>query len=221
MKPYYKDASVTIYHTDCREILATLSADTLVTDPPFNVGKNYGVSTDDLATDEYGALMGLLAACAFDRQAWIAPTNRLAMFARLLGDEAKPVVIRRGAQGPKRWGWYDQFDMVLVRGKPNEYVTNLWDNIRLKGEGYFFREETYGHPGYTPYAILARLTGILTPPGGTMIDPFCGTGTSLVAAKSLGLRAVGIEIEEEYCEVAARRLCQEVFDFDRQRPVAV
>lgn len=212
-KPYYQDDSVTIYHGDCLDVLCYVAGDALVTDPPFNVGKDYGESTDDLSASMYESTMEMVSALGPYRQAWVVPTNRLALFARLLGDEARPVVIRRGAKGPKRWGWYDQFDMALVRGKPNEYVSNLWDNIRLKGEGYFFREESYGHPGYTPYAILARLTGLLTPAGGTVIDPFSGTGTTLVAAKSQGLRAVGIELDERWCEIAAERLCQSVMDF--------
>lgn len=213
MKPYYQDDAVTLYHGDCWKVMGWVTADCLVTDPPFNVGKDYGESQDALTSAAYTGLMGMLAASGPERQAWVTPTNRLTLFARLLGDDARPVVIRRGAKGPKRWGWYDQFDMALVRGKPNEYVANLWDNIRLKGEGYFFREETYGHPGYTPYAILARLTGLLTPPGGTVIDPFAGTGTTLVAAKSQGLRAIGVELDERWCAVAAERLCQSVFDF--------
>ncbi len=214
MKPYYQDDAVTLYHGDVHDVLRDVGeVHALVTDPPFNVGKDYGESQDDLAATMYEAMMGMLATLGPERQAWVAPTNRLALFARLLGDEARPVVIRRGAKGPKRWGWYDQFDMALVRGKPNEYQSNLWDNIRLKGEGYFFREESYDHPGYTPYAILARLTGLLTPPGGTVLDPFAGTGTTLVAAKSQGLHAVGIELDERWCQIAAERLEQGVLDF--------
>ena len=60
--------------------------------------------------------MSMVATRGPERQAWITPTNRMSLFARLLGPEALPVVVRRGAKGPKRWGWFDQFDMVLVRG---------------------------------------------------------------------------------------------------------
>lgn len=208
--PYYDEGGITIYHGDCLNVLRYVTADALVTDPPFNVGKDYGASTDDLSNSMYEALMGAVAELGPDRQAWVTPTNRLALFARLLGDVAQPVVIRRGAKGPKRWGWYDQFDMALVRGRPNAYVSNLWDNIRLKGEGYYFREETYEHPGYTPYAILARLVGLLTPAGGTVLEPFMGTGTTLVAAKSQCLAAIGVEVEERWCEIAAERLAQGV-----------
>lgn len=209
MKPYYEDDFATLYHGDCREVLPLDDGDCLVTDPPFNVGKDYGTSDDALPMAEYEAMIHALSTSGPERQAWITPTNRLAMFARILGDEARPVVIRRGAQGPKRWGWFDQFDMALVLGKPREYVSNLWDGIRLKGEGYFFREHSYDHPGYTPYPIMLRLVDLLADEGAVVIEPFAGTGTTLVAAKQIGRRAIGVELDERYCEIAAKRLAQD------------
>jgi site-specific DNA-methyltransferase (adenine-specific) len=207
--PYYDHAGITLYNADCRDILPQLSADCLVTDPPFNVKKDYGVSNDDLSPEEYRALMAVIAEYPAQHQAWVTPNKCLALFLSLLPD-AQPVIVRRGAQGPKRWGWYDQFDILLVRGRPNRYVSNLWDGIRLKGEGYFFREDSFDHPGYTPYPIMLRCIDLLTQPGQTIIDPFAGTGTALRAAKDLGRTAIGIELDEHWCEVAARRLQQEV-----------
>lgn len=210
--PYYNDGRALLYHGDCRDLLelACIDADVLITDPPFNVGKDYGASQDDLATDEYAALMRYVADYGPERQAWVTPNVRLPLFLELLGPEARPVIVRRGAQGPKRWGWYDQFDLLLVRGKPTRYESNLWDGIRLKGEGYFFREEHYDHPGYTPYALISKLVGLMAEPGQTIVDPFAGTGTTLVAAKSLGCRAHGMELEQRWCAIAASRLAQEV-----------
>lgn len=210
MEPYYQHAGITIYHGDCREILPNLIADSLITDPPFNVGKDYGESTDDLPLGEYVEMLEAIAKWGPATQAWVTPTNRLAMFSRVLGDSVRPVVVQRGVIGPKRWGWYDQFDMILVRGKPNKYAKNHWSDIRLKGEGYFFRENTFGHPGYTPFRIMQRLAGLLTE--SVVIDTFLGTGTMAIAAKQIGLCAIGIELEERYCEIAAKRLSQEVLD---------
>ena len=118
------------------------------------------------------------------------------------------IVIPRGATGPFRGGWSDQFEIALCIGKPAKCVSDLWKGIRLKGEGYFFTEETWGHPGYTPYPIMAKATSLLTTESVT--DPFCGTGTTLRAAKDQNRKAIGIEINEAYCEIAAKRMQQEV-----------
>ena len=91
-------------------------------------------------------------------------------------------------------------------------MSDLWKGIRLKAEGYFFREETFGHPGYTPYPILAKSIALLTDINETVLDPFSGTGTALRAAKDLNRKAIGIEINERYCEIAAKRMSQMVME---------
>lgn len=211
MTPYYQDDLVTLYHGDCREILPTLDADVVVTDPPFNVGKDYGVYKDKLPDDEYEDMMRVVAAAA-PRHGWVAPHVQLRLFLELLGPHAVTVVVRRGAAGPYRFGWANQFEMLLAVGKPNRMTPDLWDDIRLKGEGYFFREDHYDNPGYTPYQILARLVSLLSLPGELVVDPFSGTGTTLHAAKAQGRRVVGIEVDERWCDVAAARCAQEVLD---------
>ena len=68
------------------------------------------------------------------------------------------------------------------------------------------------HPTQKPVDIITPLLRYSVPPGGSAMDPFCGSGSTLVAAKALGLHGVGIEIKERYCEIAANRLRQEVLD---------
>jgi site-specific DNA-methyltransferase (adenine-specific) len=73
--------------------------------------------------------------------------------------------------------------------------------------------ERVAHPTQKPLALIKWCLSLF-PDARTVLDPFAGSGTTLVAAKAMGLRAVGIEIEERYCEIAAKRLSQEVFDFE-------
>lgn len=74
-------------------------------------------------------------------------------------------------------------------------------------------QQSKQHPCPFPIEIPLRLISSSCPKNGTVLEPFCGSGTTLRAAKDLGLKAIGIELEEKYCEIAARRLEQEVFDF--------
>jgi site-specific DNA-methyltransferase (adenine-specific) len=91
-----------------------------------------------------------------------------------------------------------------------------WDALPLLGEpAGEFRNE---HPTVKPLALMRYLCKLVTPPGGIVLDPFMGSGTTLLAAKHLGRKAIGIELEERYCEIAAKRLAQEVFDFTPPEP---
>lgn len=212
-RPYYQDDAVTIYHADCRAILPLLGpVDLVLTDPPYNAGKDYEVASDALSVGDYERFMAETVEQSrrlAPHQAWIAPRYQLRLFMSLLPD-AHLVAVRRGAAGPYRGGWSDQFEIALAVGKPNRIVPDLWEDIRLKGEGYFFREETFGHPGYTPQPIMARFIALLSDEGATVVDPFLGTGTTARAAKDLGRKCIGIEINERYCEIAAKRMAQGV-----------
>jgi DNA modification methylase len=75
-----------------------------------------------------------------------------------------------------------------------------------------------GHPCPKPVRWMRWVIGLASDPGDVILDPFMGSGTTLVAAKSDGRRAVGIEIEERYCEIAARRLDQQVLDLEWVSP---
>jgi len=215
LKPYFQDNSTTIYHGDCRKILPQLTEqiDLVLTDPPYNAGKDYGdESNDKMTLEEYEAWCAECVAITLPKannQFWVAPRYQLRLWLNLL-PKAHLIVIPRGATGPFRGGWSDQFEIALAIGKPSQCVPDLWKGIRLKGEGYFFREETYGHPGYTPKPIFDRAITLLSPVNGIILDPFCGTGTSLRSAKDLSRKAIGIEIEERYCHIAAERMRQGV-----------
>lgn len=75
------------------------------------------------------------------------------------------------------------------------------------------QEENINHPARMPMPMAVSHIATWTDPGETVLDPFMGSGTTLRAAKDLGRRAIGIEIEEKYCEIAAKRMAQEVLEF--------
>ena len=214
MKPYYDDGQITIYHGDCREILPNLnSVDLVVTDPPYNVGKDYGTASDSLSGEEYESFMRTIVNHArrlSEAHVWVAPRYKMAMWWALLPD-AHEIVIPMRAGNAIRQDWSSKYATLLIVGTPDSlHPDDLWENIRHRGEGYFFREETFGHPGYTPYPIMARAIATMSKSPSLIVDPFMGSGTTLRAAKNLGRKAIGIEIEERYCEIAVKRLAQEV-----------
>ena len=142
-------------------------------------------------------------------QAWVAPRYKMALWWSLL-PTAHEVVIPMRAGNAIRQGWSSKFSVVLTVGTPPDHADDLWEGIRHRGEGYYFREETYGHPGYTPEPIIRRCISLLSKEGETVLDPFLGTGTTARVAKDLSRKCIGIEVNERYLEIAAKRLAQEV-----------
>ena len=222
MKPYYDHAGIQIYHGDCREILPSIKADMLVTDPP------YGIALDtDYSRRSNFAVKGR----KYDQiQGDEVPMD----FAFLFGIGKVQVVW--GANNwpaqlpfePKRDGWIcwdkrtiESADSIL--GSPFELAAvigqRIYRMIRLQHCGVKHADGDRAgrfHPTQKPVMLFRHCLSFL--PDGIIVDPFLGSGSSLVAAKELGRRAIGIEIEERYCEVAAKRLSQEVFDFSEVKP---
>ena len=191
MRPYYDHGGIIIYHADNRDVLPHLArAAAIVTDPPYNVGKDYGTHNDSMTPEQYAEwckeIMSLCLPLS-ENQFWVAPRYKMALWLSLLPD-AHLIVIPRGACGPFRQGWSDQFETALAVGKPNKCFPDLWNGIRLKGEGYFFREETFDHPGYTPSPIMQRAVELFSNQGDTIIEPFCGTGTTLRTGQGFGAK---------------------------------
>lgn len=214
----------TLYLGDCLEVMGGLEpVDAVVTDPPYNAGKDYGTASDDLSEEDYsGFMIRVIEECKriAKHQFWVAPRYKMNLFLGLLPD-SHIIVIPRGASGPFRQGWSDQFETALAVGKPYGAPSDLWKGIRLKGEGYFFRENTFGHPGYTPYPIMGKAVECMSRE--SVLDPFMGSGTTGVACANLGRKFIGIEIEEKFFDIACRRIeqaaAQTRMEFDRPKPV--
>jgi site-specific DNA-methyltransferase (adenine-specific) len=185
------------------------SVDAVITDPPYNVGKDYGTHNDSMPDKEYILWSEKITTEALrisSVQFWVAPRYKLELWIRLL-PKSHLIVIPRGAAGPFRGGWSDNFEIALAIGKPIKGApSDLWRGIRLKGEGYYFKEETYGHPGYTPIPIMRRAIEYLTENNGIIFDPFMGTGTTGVACVQTGRNFIGCEIDHNYYAIAEKRI---------------
>lgn len=211
MKPYYQEGGITIYHGDCREIMTSLAFDVVITDPP------YGIKLHQCANARDG--IKALARCR--RYLKVHGDDRPFDPSHLLHHK----VCLFGANHfsdklPRSSGWivWDKMRPELLDQATAELA---WTNF-IKGVRVFrFRwngmirasSEHLEHPTQKPVALMKWILALPWTPEGTVMDPYMGSGTTLVAAKDLGRRAIGIEIEERYCEIAAKRLQQEVFSF--------
>ncbi|MFN8520751.1 MAG: site-specific DNA-methyltransferase [Chloroflexota bacterium] len=194
--PYYADDLVTLYHGDCRELLPLVEADVVVTDPPYGVGKadwdgEFLLPTLPDSVTTLALMPGVvnLVRCpeAIGRLAF-----RWALAARISNG------MTRGAFGFGNW-------------IPALYYTA--DGVSLYGPAQDCREFVVSgampdHPSPKPLGAVRWFVDRC--PAGSVLDPFAGSGTTLLAAKEAGRRSIGIEIEERYCEVAANRLRQDV-----------
>ena len=204
MKPYYEDSAVTIYHGDCKMILPEITADAVVTDPPWNMGF---FNDDNKKWSEYETwLKEVLFMCEkFAGQVWFLSTKSIPFVSHLFKDYIPFASIKNFSQmTPKK-------------------LPNCWDIAFVKSSGYLgngrnwylcntagMLKDRTGHP--TPRTIDVMLYLISLHSWKIIVDPFAGSGTTLRAAKDLNRKAIGIEIEEKYCEIAANRMCQEVLE---------
>ena len=211
LDPYYSDDLVTIYHGDSCEIGQALAvgADLLVTDPPYGNSMEYGPDVDDTPEN----LERLI------REAIIPPLESLGRGAVTSG------VANIHRYPPPKWVlcWYEPagagsgpwgfctWQPVLVYGK-DPY---LQDGLGRRPDGRavsgpLHHSPVPGHPCAKPEDVMRWIVERVSRPGEVILDPFMGSGTTLRAAKDLGRKAIGIELDERYCEIAVKRLGQQV-----------
>ena len=223
--PYYEDDLVTLYHGDCLEITEWLAADVLVTDPPYGIGWSRGVTkgakgprrdqvNEGIANDgDTSTRDRALAAWGGERPALVFGSLRAAYpsgWKRMLVFQ-KP--LHSGLFG-NRSPWRSDWEPIFVIGDwPDQTPTrsSVFKTSELAASGYNGYSTRAGHSHAKPDDVMARL--LETCPPGTIADPFAGSGSTLFAARNSGRRAIGVELEERYCELIAKRLGQAAFDF--------
>jgi site-specific DNA-methyltransferase (adenine-specific) len=220
--PYYQDDLVTLYLGDCREVTEWLSADVLVTDPPYGrawrQGRLKGHHSDNLnqgiANDETTEVRdAALSLWGIDRPAisfgdlMLPPPNgtKLVCIYRKPADSG----LRGAMAGVRR-----DADAIYLLNKWTSGIggrSSVFASHRpLVGGSAGIVSRAGGHPHTKAGDVMVDLLRLTE---GTVADPFAGSGSTLVAAKQLGRKAIGVEIDERYCEIAARRLSQGVLDF--------
>lgn len=204
MTPYYDEDGITIYHADCLEILPWLVGDVVITDPPYGTGY----------APRGGLKAGTLDFGSADTPTWdiFDPT--------WLAHWGGPAAVFTGIRFVYTLALHMAADGLLIYAKSNpnplgsSYEPCVTRGFAAGGRQHFTAYNAFNgqvHPTQKPLDLMQWIVG-LAPPG-VVLDPFMGSGTTLVAAKREGRKAIGIEIEERYCEIAVQRLAQGVLEF--------
>lgn len=182
--------------------------DLVLTDPPYNVGIDYGDRVDD-AKGDYGEwCREWFSAIDSERKLVSGGIANIGIWDALNPDWwlcwHKPAAMGRSFVGFNNW------EPIAAWGKPTKQIVDVFVAGIVPDEG------KSGHPCPKPNKWAEWQVAHFSKEGETILDPFMGSGTTLRAAKDLNRKAIGIEIEEKYCEIAANRMAQEVFDFTRK-----
>lgn len=216
MMPYYEHNGITIYNADGHDVLSWITADVVLTDPPYGIEGGTGHVNKARGKGEYRAAFA-------DNPAYIAGVVVPIVMALI---ERVPCVVL--TPGNRCFTLYPQPQSFGVFYQPASVGLQVFGNADAQPIFYYGKNALgrnmgipcsymlteappdLAHPCAKPYMAWRRLLSNIAKPGMTILDPFMGSGTTLRAAKDLGMKAIGIEIEERYCEIAARRLSQEI-----------
>lgn len=219
MTPYYDDGQCAIYHADCREALPALKFDVIVTDPPYGVNEQANRATRGrsnlAASNDFANVIGDDA--PFD-PAWLLSFNVPTVmfggnhFAERLPSASRWLVWDKldGLTSIRDVGFDDNADAELAwtnLGGPVRLFGHRWKGMLKASE----RDVKRVHPTQKPVPLMTWV--LKQVPAGVVVDPYMGSGPTLRAAKDSGRKAIGIELVERYCEIAAHRLAQGVLDF--------
>lgn len=209
MTPFYSDDYITIIHGDCLETLPGLAGiRSIVADPQYGIGivNDGNIGGDNiLPAGDYASIVG--DDKPFNPSHILDYKNIILWGANYYADKLPPSSSWL-IWDKKEGGTSDNFADVEMAwtnlGGPARLLHHLWRGRIKRGDDRLLRRQ---HPTQKPVALMMWCIRQIKDPG-LICDPYTGSGSTLVAAKQLGLKAIGIEIVEEYCEVAARRIEQ-------------
>ncbi len=212
MKPYFERDGIVIYHADCRDVLPTLepgSVDLVLTDPPYGMSWDGRVTRGPNGTGKAGATRHYGTtihgdAEPFDPSPWLG-FPRVILWGFHHFNQSLPigsvlVWLKRYDDG--FGSFLSDADLAWMKGGHGVYCKR---DLSLQGES-----SRRAHPTQKPVPLMRWCIERSGSINGVILDPFMGSGTTLRAAMDLGRKAIGIEIDERYCEVAAKRLSQSV-----------
>lgn len=212
--PYYADSAVTIYLGDSRQLLAAgigADADAVITDPPYGIGYSPAKDNGKVPKTFIGKNIVVGDDKPFDPAFLLSWPTVVLFGANHYAHRLPP---------SSEWVCWDKRDgmdsndfadcELIWTSRPG--TARVW---RHRWSGYNRASEHHVrrvHPTQKPVALMRWLISRYSAPGDCVLDPFMGSGTTLRAAKDCGRKAIGIEIDERYCEIAVRRLAQEVLE---------
>lgn len=229
MKLYYQDDSVTLYHGRCQELMSGLTeVDHVITDPPYSSETHKGARTrtrgaesDVLVTfDEWtdADLSDVFGELGRICKGWVVATMDWRHVARLA--EAPPEGLRFARFGvwvkpnstPQLTGDRPAQGWEAVAILHSTGKRMAWNGGGKRGVWTANTINAVDHPTAKPLPLVSEWVRQFTNPGETILDPVAGSGTTLLAAKAEGRKAIGAEVSEKYCETIAKRLSQGVLD---------
>lgn len=238
MALYYEDENVKLYHGDCREGMAAMedrAVSAVITDPPYSDSTHENIRGNSSAAKAHGnrvlsGTLGFNSISLDDLESSVSEMGRVSsgwVVATLdykhafRFDASPPPGLRMLRVGV----WVKPNPMPQISGdRPGqgwEAIAFLHrDDVRPKWNGggragvwAASTAHNIAHPTAKPLSMVRDWVTLFTNPGDTVLDPYAGSGTTLRAAADSGRKAIGFEIDEAYCEVAATRLSQQAFDF--------
>jgi site-specific DNA-methyltransferase (adenine-specific) len=221
MTPYYADDYVTLYHADNRCILRPDDS-VVVTDPPYNVGYNYREYGDRMDGRQYRELLAWTASAPAVVIHYMEDLYALSIELAAVPDKViawvYPSNTMRQWRGIAWWGCAPDLSLIgqeYCNPKDRRVAERIMQGYQARAYDWWeidqvknVSEEKTEHPCQIPLALMQRI--LITTCPEVVYDPFAGSGTTLRAAKDLGIKAVGVEMDERYCEIIANRLSQEV-----------